>query len=189
MKAHRDLDLSYYDGFSVFRLVRSGFSLPFPLAFVAAAVFRVIFLFSDLAMASLAGGPNLVWRDAWRYPGLRRATASSNSALSGQAVERWIATRRVLAGDHGADLQQFQADGAGLGPGHLGACQGQPPDRLHQAISQGGQDQAELIGPPFVTRGAVGEQIKLLLLDAVLHLAALAVQAIVEFWPAGPAGW
>ena len=93
MKVHRDLDLSYYDGFSVFRLVRSGFSLPFPLAFVAAAVFRVIFLFSDMAMASLAGGPNLVWRDAWRYPGLRRATASSNSALS---VERWIATRRVL---------------------------------------------------------------------------------------------
>ena len=54
MKAHRDLDLSYYDGFSVFRLVRSGFSLPFPFAFVAAAVFRVIFLFSDMAMASLA---------------------------------------------------------------------------------------------------------------------------------------
>ena len=115
MKAHRDLDLSYYDGFSVFRLVRSGFSLPFPFAFVAAAVFRVIFLFSDMAMASLAGGPNLVWRDAWRYP-VRRATASSNSALS-KAVERWIATRRVLRVN--APLQQFQADGAGLG--HLGA--------------------------------------------------------------------
>jgi hypothetical protein len=56
----------------------------------------VILVFRGMAMASLAGGPNLVWRGDWRYPGLRRATAKVNSAFSGQAVERWIATRRVL---------------------------------------------------------------------------------------------
>jgi len=67
--------------------------------------------------------------------------------------------RPGIAGDHGANLEQLQADGAGLGPRHLGACQRQTADRLDQVIGQGGQDQAELIGPPFVARGAVGEEI------------------------------
>ena len=89
-----------------------------------------------------------------------------------------------IAGDHGANLEQLQADGAGLGPRHLGACQRQTADRLDQVIGQGGQDQAELIGPPFVARGAVGEEIKLLLLDTVLHLATLAIQAVIELLPA-----
>jgi hypothetical protein len=48
----------------------------------------VILVFCGMAMASLAGGPNLVWRGDWRYSGLRRATAKVNSAFSGQSVER-----------------------------------------------------------------------------------------------------
>ena len=63
-----------------------------------------------------------------------------------------------VANDHRADLQKLQADGAGLGPGHLGAGEGEAADRLDQAIGEAGQDQAELVRPPLVTGGAVGEE-------------------------------
>ena len=42
----------------------------------------------------------------------------------------------TVAKDDGADLQKLQADGAGLGASHLGALQGQPPDRLDQRIGE-----------------------------------------------------
>ena len=65
-------------------------------------------------MASLAGGPNLVWRDAWRYPGLRRATGELEQRLVRTGGGEMDRHPPGVAGDHGADLQQFQADGAGL---------------------------------------------------------------------------
>ncbi len=85
-----------------------------------------------------------------------------------------------VAEDHRADLQELQADRAGLGPGHLGPLEGQTADRFEQAIGEAGQDQAELVRLPLVTGGAVGEEVELLFLDPVFHLAALAVETVVE---------
>ncbi len=85
-----------------------------------------------------------------------------------------------VADDHRADPEQLEADGAGLRAGHVGTGERDASDRLDQDIGQRRQDQAELVGPPFVARGAIGEQVELLFFDAVLHLAALAVEFLVE---------
>ena len=52
--------------------------------------------------------------------------------------------------DHGADLQELQADGAGLGTCHLRSRQPATPDGLDQRISHAGEQQPELVGPPPV---------------------------------------
>ena len=85
-----------------------------------------------------------------------------------------------VAGDHGADLQELEADGGALGAGVLAALEPQAPDCVHQSVGEAGEQQAELVGPPAVAGGAVGEELELLLLDAVLHLAAGAVEMVVE---------
>ena len=42
---------------------------------------------------------------------------------------------------------------------------------VEQGVGEAGEQQAELVGPPSVARGAVGEELELLFLDPVLHLA------------------
>lgn len=76
-------------------------------------------------------------------------------------------------------LSSFKRMGA-LGAGVFGSLQAEAADCGQQDIGQAGEQQAEPVGPPAVARGAVGEQLELLLLDAVLHLAAGAVEAVVE---------
>ena len=49
-----------------------------------------------------------------------------------------------------------------------------------QHIGHRGEPQAELVGPHGGGRGAVGEEVELAFLDAVLHLAAGAVEVLVE---------
>ena len=49
-----------------------------------------------------------------------------------------------------------------------------------QDIGHRGEPQAQLVGAHRRGRGAVGEQVELALLDAVLHLAAGAVDLLVE---------
>ena len=85
-----------------------------------------------------------------------------------------------VAYDDGADLQELEADSVRLSPGHRGAPQPQPADRRDQRIGERREDQTELVGPPLVAAGAVGKEGQLLLLDAVLHLAAGVVEALVE---------
>ena len=50
----------------------------------------------------------------------------------------------------------------------------------HQHIGHRGEPQAELIGAHGFGRGAVGEKVELTLLDPVLHLAARAVDFLIE---------
>jgi hypothetical protein len=57
--------------------------------------------------------------------------------------------------------------------------QGQTPHRLHQHVGERGEPQAQHGGGA----GAVGIEIELALLDAVLHLAARAVDALVKLLP------
>jgi len=81
--------------------------------------------------------------------------------------------------DDGADLEQLQPDGIDLRLGPLGAFQAQPAQRLHQRVGQCGEVEAQLVALHFVGREPVGEQGHLLL-DAVFHLAAGAVELLVE---------
>ena len=80
--------------------------------------------------------------------------------------------------DDGADFEQLEPDRIHLRLGPLGALQRQPPERFNQRISQRRQVQPELIALHFFGREAIGEQAHLLL-DAVLHLAALALELLV----------
>ena len=86
-----------------------------------------------------------------------------------------------ISHNHGADLEQTQADRADLGTGQLGTGQTDGAQSLHQHIGQGRQEQAKLVRPPQVATGAIGEQAELTFLDAVLHLATSAVAALIEF--------
>jgi hypothetical protein len=51
--------------------------------------------------------------------------------------------------------------------------------RLDEHVGEGGEPQAQLVDAEGVRREPVGEQLELRLLDAVLHLAASAVQLLV----------
>src|SRR5262245_25291368 len=54
------------------------------------------------------------------------------------------------------------------------------PQRAQQHISHRGEPQPQLIGPHRGGRGAIGIKIELALLDAVLHVAAAAIDLLVE---------
>ena len=83
-------------------------------------------------------------------------------------------------GDERPDLEELAADGAASGIGQIGGLQGNPAQVVDQHISHRGEPQAELVGRHGAGRGAVGEQVDLTLLDAVLHLAAGTVDILVE---------
>ncbi len=72
--------------------------------------------------------------------------------------------------DPHADLEQLEADRVALRPRQLGALQAPAPQQLQQRVGEGGEVQAQLVGPQRLRRGAVREQRQLLFLDAVLHV-------------------
>ena len=72
-----------------------------------------------------------------------------------------------IASDHRSDLQQFQTDGRTLGMRQFRALQSESAHVLQQDVGQAAQQKPELIRPPLVAAGAVGEQIQLLLLESV----------------------
>ena len=82
-----------------------------------------------------------------------------------------------VAQDDGADL--LEADGAGLGACQVAAGEAEAADRREERVGEAGEQQPQLVGPPFVTGGAIGEEFELLL-DAVLHLAPGAVEILIE---------
>ena len=47
-------------------------------------------------------------------------------------------------------------------------------------VGQTREQQSKLIGPAGMTVGAIGKQIELLLLDAILHLTTRTIQTVVE---------
>ena len=85
-----------------------------------------------------------------------------------------------VADHHRADFQEFQADRLRLVARGLGASERQGAQPFHQDVGQAGEHEPELVGGEVVTAGAIGEQPQLRLLDAVLHLAAAAVELLVE---------
>jgi hypothetical protein len=73
--------------------------------------------------------------------------------------------------------------------GELGVFEADPTERGEQHIGHRGAPQPELVGPHGGGRGAVGEQIELAFLNAVLHFAARAVELLIEVSGAGLLGF
>ena len=62
----------------------------------------------------------------------------------------------------------------------LGVAQGDAAQGLEQHVSEGREPEAKLVGAHRRGRGAVGEQVELLLVDPVLDLAAGAVDLLIQ---------
>ena len=93
------------------------------------------------------------------------------------------------ASDLGADFEELEAYGGACGFGEASACERDASERGEQDIGHGGEPEAELVGAHGGCGGAVGEEVELAFLDAVLHLASGAVELFVEDPPVddGPA--
>src|SRR5204863_4185560 len=121
--------------------------------------------------------------------------------LSGSSARRGIDQLRVGEGEvaligaargHGefdapeagayqrADLEELETDRAAGRFGELGLLQSNASQRADQRIGHRGEPQTQLVGPHRRCRGAVGKQVELTFLDAVFHIAAGAVDLLVE---------
>ena len=80
----------------------------------------------------------------------------------------------------GADFEEPQANGAAGRTGEPGARESDPPQGVDQHIGEGREPQPELIGGHGGRRRAVGEEIELLLLDTVFHVAPRTVDPLVQ---------
>ena len=85
-----------------------------------------------------------------------------------------------VADHHRADLQQCQPQGIGACCSQSSVPERPAPQSFEQRIRQARQQLPELIGPPAVTGGATREQVELLILDPVLHVAAGTVELVVQ---------
>ena len=88
--------------------------------------------------------------------------------------------RRTLIRTSAPILSSFSRIVPQVASGELGVRQADPTQRAEQHVGERGEPQAQLIGPHGRRRGAVGEQIELAFLDPVLHLAARAVDPLVQ---------
>lgn len=87
-------------------------------------------------------------------------------------------TRRTETLTRAPILEQFEANGGTACLGETGVGQADAAQRADQHIGHGGEPEPELVGAYGGGRSAVGEQVELAFLDAVLHLAAGAVEVL-----------
>src|SRR5271169_4935125 len=79
-----------------------------------------------------------------------------------------------------ADLEQLETDGGAVGLGELRVLEGDAAQGAEENVGEGGEPPTQLIAAHGRRRGAVGEQIELAFLDAVLHVAAGAIELLIE---------
>ncbi len=82
--------------------------------------------------------------------------------------------------DPGGDLEQFHAQGSALRLGPARTCQAQAPQAVHENIGKGRKIQPQLVGAQRRRAGAVGEQVEPAFFDTIFHVAAGAIQLLVE---------
>ena len=82
--------------------------------------------------------------------------------------------------DQRPDLEELEADGAAGGVGEGGFSESDAPQCAHEYVGHRSEPQAQLVGPHGRRRGAVGVEVELTFLDAVLHVAAGAVDVLIE---------
>ena len=88
------------------------------------------------------------------------------------------------------NFEQFYSDSADLGSGKFSIFQEFSAKCFYQYVSSSGEEHSELVGVKLMATGSVTEQIKLLFLDTIFHVAALAVYIIIEMlWFAGKVGY
>ena len=73
----------------------------------------------------------------------------------------------------GAEFEQAHPERAALGAGQVGSLQTQAAQGAQEGVGEAAEVEPDLVGPQELGAGAVGEQIELLLLDAVLDLPAI----------------
>src|SRR5690606_19241847 len=76
--------------------------------------------------------------------------------------------------------EESDSEGCTLGARQFGASQPEAAEGFQQNITERGEEQAELIRPPVMAAGAVGEQAQLLFLDPILHVSSSAIHVLVE---------
>src|ERR1700730_14822945 len=76
--------------------------------------------------------------------------------------------------------QELEADCAAAGAGELGSLQGDAAQSADQYIGHRSEPQSQLVGAHRLGRGAVGAEVELAFLDAVLHVAAGAIELLIE---------
>ena len=81
--------------------------------------------------------------------------------------------------DLSAELEQLEPDGRNGGIGELSMAQADAAQAVDQNIGHGGEPHAQLVGRHGGGRRPIGKQLELLA-DAVLSLAAGAVEVLVE---------
>ena len=112
-----------------------------------------------------------------------RRWASANSSCHGQAEAIATLMRRTLMRTRAPSFSSFSRMVPQVASANWVCASPMRRKRAEQHIGHRGKPQAELVGPHGGGRGAVGEQIELALLDTVLHLAAGAVDLLVEAPP------
>ena len=85
-----------------------------------------------------------------------------------------------VAPDLRADLEQARADRRGAAVGQFRTLQRHRPQARHQRVRQRRDHQAHLVGVESMAAGPRAEQVELRFFDAVLRLAAGAVDLVVE---------
>ncbi len=85
-----------------------------------------------------------------RLSGTEAGGGGGEELLVGAGAGQKEAHAAAVAQDHRADLQELQTEGARLGAGQFRAGKGEAADGLDQRIGESGQEQPELVGPPFV---------------------------------------
>ncbi len=137
----------------------------------------------------VSGGPWGGGRDL-----CRRRGGASGEAGGGKAPfvgvgtgrgERELDAPRADA-DEAGELEKLEPDRAAGGLGELRVREADAPDRAEENIGERGEPEPELVGAHGRGRGAVGEQVALAFLDPVLHLAAGAIDLLVEKAAVGP---
>jgi hypothetical protein len=82
--------------------------------------------------------------------------------------------------DQLGEFQEFEADGSGGGMGQFCSWQGYAPQGGHEHLSERGEPQPQLISEQARRRSPVREEVELAFFDAVLNVAAGAVEFLVK---------
>ena len=85
-----------------------------------------------------------------------------------------------IANDNGSDTDEFISDGGTRGVGQPCVFQGGAPDVVEEHVGERTKHEAKLVGPPVVATCAISVEIELLFLDPIFHVAACAVDFVVE---------
>src|ERR1700691_2246444 len=130
----------------------------------------------------------LLWAFGWIAAIYRRRGDASGEAGGGEAPFVGVGTGRGEGesdapradADEAGELEELEPDRAASGLRELRVREADAPDRAQENIGERGEPEPELVGAHGRCRGPIGEQVALAFLDPVFHLAAGAVDFLVE---------